>query len=76
MFSELDGSEDLVCGTVIIYSIIIMGIIMWYDRKYENEKIYKITRREKVLKNTKDEAIRESQEPLLIKKRVDDVEMG
>ena len=76
MFSDAEGSEDLVCGTVIIYSIVIMAIILWYDRKYEREKSAKTARREKILKNTKDEAIRESLEPLIIKKRADDVEMG
>ena len=76
MFSETDGTEDLVCGTVIFYSLIIMAVIMWYDRKYEREKLDKVAKREKILKNTKDEAIRESKEPLLVKKRVDDVEMG
>ena len=76
MIYEMDSSEELVCGTVLIYSIIIMAVILWHDRKLDKEKLEKIARREKILKNTKDQAIRESQEPLLIKKRPEDVEMG
>ena len=76
MLYEMESSEELVLSTVFIYSIIIMAIILWHDRKFDKEKLEKIARREKVLKNTKDEAIRESQEPLLIHKRADDVEIG
>ena len=76
MLFEIESSEELVLSTVLLYSIIIMAIILWHDRKLDKEKLEKIARREKALKNTKDEAIRESQEPLLIQKIAEDVEVG
>lgn len=72
----MESGEELLLSTVLLFSIMIMAIIVWHDRKLDKEKLEKIARREKVLKNTKDEAIRESQEPLLIKKRAEDVEVG
>ena len=76
MFLEIESDNEFFCASILIYSVLVMMIVLWFDKKYDIERLEKLVRREKVLKNTKNEAIKESMEILHLQKRINDIETG
>ena len=53
MFLEIESDNEFFCASILIYSVLVMMIVLWFDKKYDIERLEKLVRREKVLKNTK-----------------------